>query len=385
MSWNRSQMGAHLLCMFALGCAVLPESLASSGVTLSTLTMTPESVAVNVGSSLQFNITGTWSDGSTTIPPVTYSATGGTVAQSGIFSAGTVPGEFIVLVEHVPSGKRDTSKVAVQVPAGTLANECASPRTGWIWCDDFDSNRLASYFEVDSADGSFTRTNGVGNNGSYGMRARWSIGQVSAGALHLALGLTPQPYIRSADAGGARHRDLYWRIYLRNQAGWVGGGGDKLSRAFVFASPASFAQAMIAHVWSGDDDSNYENVLALDPARGTDANGILRTTGYNDFANLSFLGIANGTVNLFAPSNVGIWHCIEARARLNDAGMNNGVTELWIDGVMDASRSGLNFLGSFDTYGLNAIYLENYWNAGSPAAQERYFDNFVVSTSRIGC
>ncbi len=29
--------------------------------------------------------------------------------------------------------------------------------------------------------------------------------------------------------------------------------------------------------------------------------------------------------------------------------------------------------------------LDGYWNGGSPRAQNRYFDNFVVSTSRIGC
>jgi len=31
------------------------------------------------------------------------------------------------------------------------------------------------------------------------------------------------------------------------------------------------------------------------------------------------------------------------------------------------------------------MYLEKYWNDGVPQAQERYFDNFVVSTQRIGC
>jgi hypothetical protein len=30
------------------------------------------------------------------------------------------------------------------------------------------------------------------------------------------------------------------------------------------------------------------------------------------------------------------------------------------------------------------IMLENYWNSGSPVKQERYFDNFVISTNRIG-
>jgi hypothetical protein len=31
------------------------------------------------------------------------------------------------------------------------------------------------------------------------------------------------------------------------------------------------------------------------------------------------------------------------------------------------------------------VFVENYWNTGSPVAQERYLDNLVVSTQRIGC
>jgi hypothetical protein len=42
-------------------------------------------------------------------------------------------------------------------------------------------------------------------------------------------------------------------------------------------------------------------------------------------------------------------------------------------------------MDSFRDYGINAVYVENYWNDGAPHAQERYFDNFVVSTQRIGC
>ena len=42
-------------------------------------------------------------------------------------------------------------------------------------------------------------------------------------------------------------------------AGWSGGGGDKLSRAFVFAN-SGWAEAALAHVWSGTSagpDGNY--------------------------------------------------------------------------------------------------------------------------------
>jgi len=40
---------------------------------------------------------------------------------------------------------------------------------------------------------------------------------------------------------------------------------------------------------------------------------------------------------------------------------------------------------SLSAYGINAVFIENYWNKGAPVVQERYLDNFVVSRARIGC
>ena len=105
------------------------------------------------------------------------------------------------------------------IPVG---GECGSLQAAWIWCDDFESDRLGRYFEYDSA--GFARVRGAGLNGSTGMRARWTGGQVSAGSLHLAFGATPQAGIRPVDAGTAKYREVYWRLYLKNQAGWTGGG-----------------------------------------------------------------------------------------------------------------------------------------------------------------
>lgn len=264
-----------------------------------------------------------------------------------------------------------------------LVSECATPRAGWIFCDDFEENRLPSYFEYDSAGGRFVRRADGGMDGSYGMRARFDAGTVGAGALHLALGRTPQAYFEPADAGTADHRELYWRFYLRLAPGWVGGGGNKISRAFVFASQTSWAQAMIAHVFAGNEPNHHR--LALDPVSGTDVSGNLQSTGYNDFANFRYLGVVRGSRDIFGPGYVGSWLCIESRVRLNAPGDADGVHQVWVNDTLEASATGLNFLGSFDAYGLNAVYLENYWNDGAPATQERYFDRFVVSTQRIGC
>jgi len=266
-----------------------------------------------------------------------------------------------------------------------LAYECRQPAAGWIWCDDFESDRLASYFEHDNAGGRFTRVAGVGAEGSAGMRAIYATSpQTSSGSLKLALGRTPQPYFRPVDGGTATYRELYWRLYVRYPADWQGGGADKLSRATSFVAADSWAQAMIAHVWSGGDSGSW-NYLFVDPASGTDTVGAIRTTTYNDFPNLRWLGAARGTAQLFAPGSLGRWHCVEAHARLNDGGAANGLFELWVDGQPDARREGLNWVGTYGTYGINAVFVENYWNAGSPVVQERYIDNLVVSTQRIGC
>ena len=43
----------------------------------------------------------------------------------------------------------------------------------WIWCDDFEVDRLASYFEYDQRHGRFVREAGSGVGHSIGMRAEY--------------------------------------------------------------------------------------------------------------------------------------------------------------------------------------------------------------------
>jgi hypothetical protein len=123
----------------------------------------------------------------------------------------------------------------------------------------------------------------------------------------------------------------------------------------------------------------------LDPASGTDAAGVLQTIQYNDFAHMRWLGAVRSATPVFDAAHVGVWHCVEAHAKLNDTGLSNGVFELWIDNALEAQETGMNWVGAYSAFGINAIFFENYWNAGSPVAQDRFFDNIVVSTQRIGC
>ncbi len=271
-----------------------------------------------------------------------------------------------------------------------VVHECDAANPAWIFCDDFETNRLSSYFEYSHPDSSFQRVDSVGIDGSVGMRAHFRKGQIDAGSLRLAFGKTPTPYIHPVDSGTTVYRDIYWRMYVRDDSTWTGGGGDKLSRAQVLATP-TWAQAMGAPVWSGgaaptsagaEPGSNY---LVIDPYSGTDTDGTLRTTTYNDFPRLRWLGAVRAATPIFDKSHVGKWYCVEAHVRLNDAGTSNGVFELWIDDYIEARHTDMNWLGRFADYGINTVFIENYWNAGSPVDQYRYVDNFIVSTQRIGC
>jgi hypothetical protein len=181
----------------------------------------------------------------------------------------------------------------------------------------------------------------------------------------------------------ALYRDLYWRFYFRNQPGWkTSTDTDKMTRALVLAG-TNWQEAAFAHAWSGSGSA--VDYLILDPASGTDTVGNLLTTQYNDFAHMRWLGLVQGMTPVFSSSTAGTWYCVEVHAQLNDAGLSNGVFEYWVNGALEARKTAMNWLGSYSAFAWNAVFLENYVSPSAPATQERYFDNFVVSTQRIGC
>lgn len=239
--------------------------------------------------------------------------------------------------------------------------------------------RQGRYFEYDDNGGDFVPLTGAGLSGSTGMRALWQQGEVNAGGMKLSFGRNPASAMNKGIRSTENFREIYYRMYLKNQSGWTGSPA-KLSRATIITG-SDWSQAMIAHLWS--DDS--KTALSVDPVRCVDPNGNVICVGYNDFAHMTWLGLLAGPTPIFDSGYSNRWYCIEAHVKLNDAGQSNGIHEFWIDGRLEARRASLDFVKSFSAYGINAIFFENFWNAGSVKQQERYFDNIVVSTQPIGC
>ncbi len=269
---------------------------------------------------------------------------------------------------------------AINPAWAVLANECDSKIREWIWCDDFEEDRTRHYFGKTVLD----RQPEVGLEQSYAAAFQFKAGQQHAGGFRVAFGRTPDRYFRPVDSGYKKYREIYWRMWVKVPQNWQGNGADKLSRATIIAGK-DWSQAMIAHVWSGTDPGPQSHLLLIDPASGVNTDNKVVTTQYNDFPNLTWLGNKAGQFPLFSKENFGQWHCVEAYVKLNDPGESNGQFDLYINNQLDVSKSGINWIGDYKDYGINAVLFENYWNKGSPVDQTRYFDNIVISTERIGC
>ncbi|MDJ0757877.1 MAG: hypothetical protein QNJ19_00690 [Woeseiaceae bacterium] len=271
--------------------------------------------------------------------------------------------------------------LSIETARGSECDTLAVPANELIWCDDFEDSDLPpsgniadNYHDYQDEGGRLQRVTTRAWSGDFSLRQEYTnAGVKSAGYFFRTFGRSPVSSLSHSDRD---FRQIFWRMYVLHPDGFVD-FPSKLSRATVFAA-ANRAQAMIGHVWINGNDRNY---WLVDPASGTDESGNLRTTRWNDFPNLRWLGQAASTT----PIRTGQWQCVEAMISLNTPGQSDGVFTMWIDDQLVATRENLNWLGSYDDYGINAVMFESYWGEGSPVVQERYLDSIVIAESRIGC
>ncbi len=274
---------------------------------------------------------------------------------------------------------------------GCLLAQCFSCKdapSGTIFCDDFEDDIPFNqkYFEYNNNGGDFVRLQNAGRDSSFGMRVKWQQGEVSAGSLSKSFGKTPDNYIgKNASSPDETFDEIFWRMDVKAQSGWTGNGPDKLCRALCLAN-SNWAEGMMAHLWSGGPGNAF---LGMDPASGIGIDGKLKSTKYNDFPNLRWLGFKAGNIEMFSKANSGKWYCIVGHVKLNTPGEKDGIFEFWINDTLQASSANLDWHSTWNNdpvnMHINAIFFENYWNNGSPVEQERYFDNILISTNEISC
>lgn len=249
-----------------------------------------------------------------------------------------------------------------------------------IWFDDFDT---AIKYREESGE---REGPGYGGEGQ-AMRCLYEKGKRGDAGRKVFFG--DAPFMCMAREG-EKFDEVYWRIYVKHQPGWISGkqvvdgkqvdygGPDKMSRATMFVDKSVWKQGIFAHVWGGTEN------VTLDPASGIKGGKVV-TTKYNDFDNMRWLGNSPGSkFPIHSTEEAGWWVCVECRAKLNTPGKKDGVNQLWIDGRLEVERKDLDWRNDYDEFGINAVFLEAYWNKRSPVTQKRWYDNFIVSAEQIG-
>ncbi|HUT87702.1 MAG TPA: Ig-like domain-containing protein [Candidatus Heimdallarchaeota archaeon] len=240
-----------------------------------------------------------------------------------------------------------------------------------IWSDDAQVDRSASYFEVDSAGGRFGRATDP-QNGNLAWKSTYLSGtQANHGSLHLAFGRGPDAgYQVPVYGAGIDFGDVTaeWDVRHTIANPWT----DKMGRLIVFAEQ-NWAEAAIGHIWAEET-----NQLKLDPVTGVDANGVLLTTGYNDFANFTWMGAVNGTVAVLGPT-AATRKNIKIRMKLDTPGQSDGIIQQYVDDVLDGEGTGLAFTKTWTNYGINALFIEAFTNDPQAQTYDRYFDNILIT------
>jgi hypothetical protein len=91
------------------------------------IAVTPGSATLDPGATRTFTVTGYLSDGSTAPVGVVWSATGGEVDPSGVYTAGPAGGSYRVIATTTAGTLADTSAITINEPAPTLASVIVSP------------------------------------------------------------------------------------------------------------------------------------------------------------------------------------------------------------------------------------------------------------------
>ena len=181
-------LGALLAAVSMAGCSGSDGGPAP--VTLESVTVLPTSVTLASGASQAFTATAHMSDGGTPAAAVSWSATGGSISGAGVYTAGSSPGEYIVVATAQGSALADTALVVIPAPPppNLVAIEVAPP---------------AATVQAGLTQ-QFAAVGRLSDNSTQAVGVSWSAtgGVVSAGGIFTA-GATPGSYlVIASEIGG---------------------------------------------------------------------------------------------------------------------------------------------------------------------------------------
>lgn len=288
-------------------------------------------------------------------------ATGGTGGSAGGSMAGS--GGSGTAGSNAGSGGAATGGSSSGGSGGnTPQNECESYKTihpTWLWCDDFEDGQSIDQKYPDYSTNGMTVDTTDAFAGQHSLHQQYTAGQVDAGWISFFYGDT------LGHDYGPIQTEIYMRWYHKFETGFDG-FPPKMAR--ITSIGPGWDKRFGVHEWI----DNQEIVADVHVPFSTHAN----SSGWLPLQHSGFF--------YSDPANVGRWTCHEMYVKTNTPGVEDGRYTFWIDGAQVVDVPNIDLRGSTD-YNFNNAMLDCYWNGGSPKDQSRFYDNFVVSTTPIGC
>lgn len=221
----------------------------------------------------------------------------------------------------------------------------------WLWCDDFESTSVLSKDYQDVSVNGMSKSTTDAFDGTRCLLQHYNFDQVDAGWV-----------VRKNTGDYPEH--VYMRFYHKFDKDFDG-FPPKMAR-IRYRKP-DWTSPLEVHCWI------HDGVVVADVKayHSTQANSV------------GWLPVANSKFTFRDPKNLGRWVCFEMEVLLNTPGKKDGLYRMWADDSLIVERLNVDLRGS-ETYLLNEAMLDCYYNHGSPKAQNRYYDNFIVSTKKIG-
>jgi len=332
-----------------------PNPADSTTITVSTpapvlqaVILTPASVTLAAGAQQTFTVSGQWSDGSTTAPAVTYSATGGTVNTSGRYTAGTTAGSYRVIATQQGGSLADTSTVTITVappPTGGNPHEPTGMTIG------FDESFTVSPVGQPSS-GWFVELGGSNVSIVNDATAPVSGPKVLQLKFPAGFGGGVEPMVINWNETGhfpPNTGTLYLRMRVKLDPNWSDNGNDGTK-----------------FIWPRPTVENTAHFSSISRALGG------MTVGFNFQA--SYLGGADDDNEDPTPRSLGVWHDVEwLLYQGSTAAANDGTVQVWVDGVLVVNETGKKFAKNGDALGWKYMSIAPVFGYGTrPVPHDQY-------------
>jgi hypothetical protein len=341
---------------------------------LQAVILSPSTANVVTGGTRQFSVTGQWSNGATTAPSVTYTATGGSITAGGLYTAGSTTGSFRVIATQQGGTLADTSTVTISAapPAGMYFNSSepggGGSNSNILLADDFErGNWYTMDYDQAMASGGLLQVYGWG--GTIYANPISPSGAAVAGGVR-GTGYTATHGVVTGGSGGrnmAAHNlsqdvtEVYVRYYTRFRTGYQFGA-------------EKFLTVDRRDDWGGIFFGNLHINMGGD--RQSTGRLFWQSPGSEDTSrNLGYTFNGNGH-----------WYFVELHIKLGtSSSSNNGVLEVWVDdvgvdGFGGPSSPTLRYSVTnynFPTGQIGQLWWENWANPGSIG--QRDIDQIMVS------